>query len=95
VHQAFTLCRVNSKRTEQNEKAERMHRLEADYDWILREKHLFNTGEYDFSAIDPQKAYAEYEETGKRLQQLKEHGIQRQVSRSFPVGVSRAARGGH
>ena len=78
--------RINSSRGEQAEKTERMRKQEESYDFILREKHMFGSGEYDFQAIDPNKAYAEYEETGKRLQQLKEHGIQRQVSSGFGPG---------
>jgi hypothetical protein len=53
--------------------------LDADYDWIAKEKHLFGAAEYDFSALDPRKAYEEYKSAGERLQQLREKGIQRQV----------------
>lgn len=48
--------------------AGRLARLQEDYPWIKTEKAHFGRGQYDFSATDPAKAVAEYEECVKRLQ---------------------------
>lgn len=72
--------RLSAKRAEIGSSGDRLRRLEADYDWIAREKRNFGSGEFDFTTIDPRKAAAEYEDTGKRLEQLKEKGgVNRQV----------------
>jgi hypothetical protein len=69
--------------------------LDADYDWIAKEKHLFGSAEYDFSSLDPRKAYEEYKAAGERLQQLREKGIQRQVRQGRDWdGVREGAAGG-
>lgn len=54
-------------------------------------------GEFDFAAVEPAKAYAEYEETGKRLEALKERGIEKQVGGGGACGRRRGMGcvGGH
>lgn len=72
--------RLAERRKESGSASDRLRRLEADYDWISREKANFGKGEYDFERQDAAAIYREYEETEKRLKELKEHGgIQRQV----------------
>jgi hypothetical protein len=56
-----------------------LRRLEADYDWIVREKANFGRGEYDFDALNPEAIYQEYQETEQRIKELKEAGLLRQV----------------
>ncbi|WIA36580.1 hypothetical protein OEZ86_007870 [Tetradesmus obliquus] len=57
-----------------------VERLEADYEWVAREKAGFGRGEYDFEKVDVDALYREYEETEKRLKEIKEHGgLERQA----------------
>jgi len=79
---AATCCpslRLAAKRQESGAGADRLRRLEADYDWIVREKANFGRGEYDFDALNPEAIYQEYQETEQRIKELKEAGLLRQV----------------
>lgn len=72
---------MKERRKESGSSADRLRRLEQDYDWITREKANFGKGEYDFERQDAAALFKEFEETERRLKELKEHGgIQRQVS---------------
>jgi predicted NAD/FAD-dependent oxidoreductase len=44
--------RLATKRAQSNEGAERLRRLETDYEWVVREKANFGKGEYDFEKVD-------------------------------------------
>jgi hypothetical protein len=56
---AFTAAavRLATKRAQSNEGAERLRRLEADYEWVAREKANFGRGEYDFEKVDVAEVY--------------------------------------
>ncbi|WIA16380.1 hypothetical protein OEZ85_013075 [Tetradesmus obliquus] len=72
--------KLAAKRAQSNEGVERLRRLEADYEWVAREKAGFGRGEYDFEKVDVDALYREYEETEKRLKEIKEHGgLERQA----------------
>ncbi|GBF88023.1 structural maintenance of chromosomes 2-like [Raphidocelis subcapitata] len=77
--------RTASKRSEQGGAQDRMRRLEEDFEWIGREKSNFGKprGEFDFAAVDPAKAYAEYEDTGARLAALRERGVEKQADAMY------------
>eukprot|EP00775_Hariotina_reticulata_P003904 gene3904-4158_t len=71
--------KLAAKRQESGAGADRLRRLEADYDWIVREKANFGRGEYDFDALNPEAIYQEYQETEQRIKELKEAGLLRQA----------------
>jgi hypothetical protein len=54
---AAAAARLATKRAQSNEGAERLRRLEADYEWVVREKANFGKGEYDFDKVDVAEVY--------------------------------------
>ncbi|KAF6256242.1 structural maintenance of chromosomes protein 2 [Scenedesmus sp. NREL 46B-D3] len=73
-------AKLATKRAQSHEGAERLRRLEADYEWVAHDKANFGKGEYDFAKVDVAEVYREYGETEKRLKELKEHGgLERQA----------------
>jgi hypothetical protein len=50
-------ARLATKRAQSNEGAERLRRLEADCEWVVREKANFGKGEYDFEKVDVAEVY--------------------------------------
>jgi hypothetical protein len=50
-------ARLATKRAQSNEGGERLRRLEADYEWVVREKANFGKGEYDFEKVDVAEVY--------------------------------------
>eukprot|EP00878_Enallax_costatus_P012275 GHUV01012822.1.p1 GENE.GHUV01012822.1~~GHUV01012822.1.p1 ORF type:complete len:987 (+),score=463.32 GHUV01012822.1:251-3211(+) len=73
--------KLSERRKESSSSADHLRRLEQEYDWVPCEKANFGKGEYDFERQDAAAIFRDFEETERRLKDLKEHGgIQRQVS---------------
>jgi len=78
-------ARLADKRGDLVGATQRLQRLEADHDWIPREKASFGKkkGEFDFAAVDARKCYEEYEATTLRLKAMRERGVERQAEAMY------------